>query len=113
VGSTAESGPPAVILGGDADEPLAKPSRDFRITAAHRIGEGSLREKALANLLAIRTLKQIEADDREATGDEKAILARYSGWGAMAKVFEAHPPREWEKTADELRQLLTTDEYFG
>ena len=111
VGSTAESGPPAVILGGDADEPLAKPSRDFRITAAHRIGEGSLREKALANLLAIRTLKQIEADDREATGDEKAILARYSGWGAMAKVFEAHPPREWEKTADELRQLLTTDEY--
>jgi len=111
VGTTGEPGPPTVILGGDADEPLAQPSRDFRITAAHRIGEGSLREKALANLAAIRTLKQIEADDREATGEEKAILARYSGWGAMANVFEAHPPREWEKTADELRQLLTTDEY--
>jgi hypothetical protein len=111
VGTTAEPGPPAVILGGDADEPLAKPSRDFRITAGHRIGEGSLREKALANLAAIRTLKQIEADDREATGEEKTILARYSGWGAMANVFEAHAPREWERTADELRQLLTADEY--
>ena len=62
MGTTAEPGPPAVILGGDADEPLAKPSRDFRITAAHRIGEGSLREKALANLAAIRTLKQLEAE---------------------------------------------------
>jgi hypothetical protein len=111
VGTTGEPGPPAVILGGDAGEPLAQPSRDFRITTAHRIGEGSLREKALANLAAIRTLKQIEADGREATGEEKAILARYSGWGAMANVFEAHPPREWEKTADELRQLLTADEY--
>ena len=29
----------------------------------------------------------------------------------MANVFEAHPPREWEKTTDELRQLLTADEY--
>src|ERR1039457_5786332 len=55
VGTTGEPAPPAVILGGDADEPLAKLSRDFRITTAHRIGEGSLREKALANLAAIRT----------------------------------------------------------
>src|ERR1700691_6627694 len=111
VGTTAEPGPPAVILGGDADEPLAKPSRDFRITHAHRIGEGSLREKALANLAAIRTLKQIEADDRDATDLEKAILARYSGWGAMANAFLPEPPREWEETARELRQLLTADEY--
>src|ERR1039458_420165 len=36
VGTPAEPGPPAVILGGDADEPLAKPSRAFRINAACR-----------------------------------------------------------------------------
>src|ERR1035441_2146263 len=113
VGSAGEPGPPAVILGGDADEPPAKPSSDVRINGRHRIGEGSLREKALANLAAIRTLKQIEGDDREAAGEEKTILARYCGWGAMANVFEAHPPPEWEKTADELRQLLTADEYVS
>src|ERR1035438_1530260 len=49
VGTTGEPGPRAVILGGDADEPLAKLSRDFRITTAHRIGEGRLRAKAFAN----------------------------------------------------------------
>src|ERR1035437_6891831 len=41
VGTTAEPGPPAVILGGDADEPLAKPFRDFRI----EIGRASCRER--------------------------------------------------------------------
>jgi hypothetical protein len=70
-----------------------------------------LREKARANLEAIRTLKQLEAEDRDATDFEKAVLARYSGWGAMANVFEPNPPRDWEQTTGELRQLLTSDEY--
>jgi N-6 DNA Methylase len=86
-------------------------SRDFRITSAHRIGEGSLREKAIANLAAIRTLKQVEAEDRAATEAEKAVLARYSGWGALSNVFESEPPREWKHTADELHELLTAEEY--
>ena len=42
----------------------------------------------------------IEAENRDATDAEKAVLARYSGWGAMANVFEPHPPQEWEKTAE-------------
>ena len=92
-------------------EPPARPSRDFRITAAHRVGEGSLREKALANLAAIRTLKQLEDENREATDEEKAVLVRYSGWGALANVFEPRPPREWKQVAEELRELLTPDEY--
>jgi hypothetical protein len=111
VGATAEPESRAVILAADADNSPATCSRDFRITSAHRIGEGSLREKARTNLEAIRTLKQLEAEDRDATDFDKAVLARYSGWGAMANVFERYPPREWEQTADELRQLLTPDEY--
>jgi len=70
-----------------------------------------LREKVRANLEAIRSLKQLEVEDRDATDFEKAVLARYSGWGAMANVFERYPPREWEETTGELRQLLTPDEY--
>jgi hypothetical protein len=110
VGTTAEPEPPAVILASDADAQPATSSRDFRITSAHRIGEGSLRDKALANLDAIRTLKQLEADDRDATDSRRLSLRATSG-GAMANVFEPYPPREWERTADELRQLLTADEY--
>ncbi len=87
------------------------PSRDFRITAAHRIGEGSLREKAVANLAAIRTLKKLEAENREATEPERAVLVRYSGWGALANVFELESPHEWKQAAGELRKLLTPEEY--
>lgn len=58
-------------------EPEEKLSRDFRITSAHRIGEGGLHEKARDNVAAIRLLKTLEAETREATDDEKAVLARY------------------------------------
>jgi hypothetical protein len=37
-----------------------KPSRDFRITDAHRIGQGGLHEKARDNIAAIRLLKTLK-----------------------------------------------------
>src|SRR5208282_1978237 len=64
----AERGPPAAtIVRGLETEKEETPARDFRITAAHHIGDGSLREKALANIDAIRTLKLIETENRDAT----------------------------------------------
>jgi hypothetical protein len=92
-------------------EPDPVPSRDFRITEALRIGEGSLRDKAFDNIEAIRVLKRIEAESREATGAEKSLLVKYTGWGAMANAFRPYPPPEWEHTAEELRELLTDAEY--
>jgi hypothetical protein len=92
-------------------EPDPAPSRDFRIEDAHRIGAGSLREKAFDNIEAIRALKRIEAESRVATGAEKFLLAKYTGWGALANVFKTYPPEEWKVTAHELRELLTDTEY--
>src|ERR1019366_7039231 len=83
----------------------------LRITSAHGIGEGSLRQKANANLAAIRTLKTIEAEDRAATPEEKAVLVKYTGWGAMPNAFAHHPSRDWQTVAEELRDLLSADEY--
>jgi len=87
------------------------PPGDFRITVAHRIGEGSLREKALANLGAIRALKTIEQEQRAATPEEQATLVRYSGWGALSGLFQSWPPPELRAHAEDLRALLTDDEY--
>jgi N12 class adenine-specific DNA methylase len=58
-------------------------------------------------------LKQLEAENRDASDEEKAILARYVGWGGLAGVFESGYRRnaEWEKPAAELRQVLTDEEY--
>jgi hypothetical protein len=92
-------------------EPAAPPPRDFRITEAHRIGQGGLKEKARDNIAAIRTLRQVEDESREAREAEKAVLARYSGWGALSNVFHPHPRSDWEEIAREVRTLLTPEEY--
>jgi N12 class adenine-specific DNA methylase len=92
-------------------EPADKPSRDFRIRSAHRIGEGGLHEKARDNLAAIRLLKVLETANREATEDEKAVLARYAGWGGMPNVFGVYVPSEWRNTAKAVREVLTETEF--
>jgi N12 class adenine-specific DNA methylase len=94
----------------DLPEPV-RTSRDFRITDEHRIGAGGLAEKARDNLAAIRVLKAIEAEEREASDDEKVTLARYVGWGAMAKVFDRWQPDHLIRTADAVKELLTPEEY--
>ncbi len=97
----------------DEPEPETRVSRDFRITEAHGVGTGGLHEKANANIAAIRLLKTIEAENRDATDEEKGILVRYAGWGALAQVFEFDYRRrpEWTGVATELQSLLTSDEY--
>ena len=86
-------------------------ARDLRITAAHAIGEGSLKQKTLANLAAIRALKTRETENRAAAAEEKSVLVKYTGWGAMPNAFASQPPREWQSVQDELRALLTDDEW--
>lgn len=112
MGLSSERGRSAATIVRSFDvEPPSTLARDFRISAVHRIGEGSLKVKAHANLAAIRTLKLIEKENRTATSEEKAVLVKYAGWGALANVFTAHPPREWQAVAAELRDSLTGEEY--
>jgi hypothetical protein len=92
-------------------EPEPSPSRDLRITDTHRIGQGGLHEKARDNIAAIRILKKLEGENRDATDDQKAVLARYVGWGAMPAVFDRSQPEEWRSTARGLKELLTDDEF--
>jgi N12 class adenine-specific DNA methylase len=92
-------------------EPEERPSRDFRISGTHRIGHGSLHEKARDNIAAIRLLKTLETEDREATEDEKAVLALYAGWGAMPNVFGHYPPDEWRHMAVAVKEVLTGPEF--
>jgi N12 class adenine-specific DNA methylase len=94
-----------------APEAARPPSRDFRITEAHRIGQGGLKEKARDNIAAIHTLRLIEDEGREAREAEKVVLARYSGWGALSNVFHPYPRSDWGETAHEVRQILTPEEY--
>jgi N12 class adenine-specific DNA methylase len=108
----ADRSPPAGIIVSDPDpEPSLFPSRDFRINESHRIGQGSLHQKARDNIAAIRALKKLEGENRDATDEEKTALARYAGWGAMSGAFDWHPPEAWKQTAKDLKELLTDEEY--
>ena len=95
-------------------QPDAQRPRNFVITPDFPLGEGGAKSKAAANLEAIRTLKKIEAENRAATPEEQAVLARYVGWGGIPQAF-AHPTRGvtagWERVASAVEKALTPDEH--
>jgi hypothetical protein len=63
------------------------------------------------NLEAIRVLKEIEDENREATPAEKAILVKYTGWGAHAQEMFAERRPEWANERTALRAALSDAEY--
>lgn len=84
-------------------------SRNYKIKD-ESLGAGGQKTKYGYNVSAIRTLKIIEAENRQATPEEQDILAKYVGWGGLAQVFDKNNGR-WEKEYAELKELLTDREY--
>jgi N12 class adenine-specific DNA methylase/DNA repair protein RadC/predicted ABC-type ATPase len=79
---------------GDADAvtlsrpDVGSPARNFEIPAdLESLAPATDRAKINANMEAIRLLKELEADRRNATPEEKAVLASYTGWGAFKEAF--------------------------
>lgn len=74
------------------------------------LATGGPKAKYAANTHAIRTLKQIEKENRLASADEQEILSKYVGWGGLASAFDEHDD-SWTKEYHELKDLLTDEEY--
>ena len=63
-----------------------------------------------ANLAALQILHAIRSPARPATADEQAVLARWSGWGAVPEVFdEDRDEFAWART--QLHELLADADY--
>ncbi len=82
---------------------------NFAITDDN-LGDGGAKTKFRANVEAIRTLKTVEAEKRPATADEKEIMSKYVGWGALSKAFDKNDEK-WAAEYKELSELLTPEEY--
>ena len=101
----------------DAEEPRQQPleenhsyrAQNFRITDDH-LGEGGAKTKYAFNIAAIQTLKQIEAEGRQATPQEQETLSKYVGWGGLPQAFNAENA-SWQKEYQQLKSLLTDEEY--
>lgn len=91
-----------------------RPAKMFTITPDMGIGEGGQKTKFKNNLEAIKILKSLEAEGRQATPEEQQALARYVGWGGIPQAFYGDAgkvSKGWEKEAAQLKELLTDAEY--
>lgn len=83
---------------------------NFTITDELNFAGQGAKTKYTNNVAAIRLLKQLEADGRQATAAEQATLAKYIGWGGMPQAFD-QKNEKWSKEFAELKKLLTPEEY--
>jgi hypothetical protein len=73
--------------------------------------------KARAILAAIRTLQAVEQAQRPATPEERAVLARFPGFGPVAlgifpdPVTNRYKDAGWQQLGDQLQALLTPEDY--
>ncbi|MDR3090653.1 MAG: DEAD/DEAH box helicase family protein [Clostridiales bacterium] len=85
------------------------PPPNYRITDP-ALGSYGAKTRYTNNLAAIRTLKQLEAENRPAAPDEQEILSKYTGWGAIQQAFDPRK-EDWRDEYAELKENLTYDEY--
>ena len=99
------------LTGQETERKEAEPykAQNFRITDDH-LGEGGAKTKYAFNIAAIQTLKQIEAEGRQATPQEQETLSKYVGWGGLPQAFNAENA-SWQKEYQQLKSLLTDEEY--
>lgn len=68
------------------------------------------KERFEANFAAIKLLKELEENGKQATKAQMKVLRKFSGWGGLGSYF----PEGWiapDSDAGKLKQLLTPEEY--
>jgi N12 class adenine-specific DNA methylase len=107
----AEKGKPEDSKPTENSKPSEPPPTNYRLNEQF-LNRTSFGEKARYrdNIQAIKTLKQIEAENRTATADEQETIAKYAGWGGIAEAFNAENT-SWSAEYAELKELLTEREY--
>lgn len=98
------------MVEGDRTEAAVAPS--FHPSSVADLAPSGPKARAIANMSAIRLVQQLDNEDRTATPDEQAVLARWGSWGAIPDIFDEDKP-QWARERDELRAVLTEDEYWA
>jgi hypothetical protein len=99
-----------VLADGHQAEDSPRNLNCYRITDADRLGEGGPKQKFSQNLKAIEITRALDAEDRPASPDEKALLVKYVGWGAMPQVFDVDST-SWHREQIRLSEILSDEEH--
>ena len=82
---------------------------NYRITREDEVLPPSGRLKN--NIEAIKVLKQLDKENRNASKEEQDILSRYVGWGGLSDVFDEERGGQWQEARMFLKENLSQSEY--
>ena len=107
---TQQGGTTGAVTGADVSVELVVAAagdgpRGWVPTGQHELAPAGERARVRANLAALRVLLTLDREGRAADDDERRVLARWSGWGAVPAVFDTRITR-WDTERAELRGLL-------
>ena len=71
---------------------------------------GGAKQRFKNNIEAIKLVNRLVNTQKEATADEKKVLAKYVGWGGLAQAFDEHNTA-WQNEYKELKDVLSVEEY--
>lgn len=82
-------------------------AQDFTLGTEVLVPTG-VKARARANIAALCLVRELDEQQRPATADEQAVLAQWSGWGAVPEVFDnrAKILAQWGDEHAELLDLL-------
>ena len=95
-------------------EPVGEPTKESN-TDLTKIGFeqselGGAKQRFKNNIEAIKLVNRLINSKKEATADEKKVLAKYVGWGGLAQAFDEHNTA-WQNEYKELKDVLNDEEY--
>ncbi len=100
-------------MGGQAQAARSRNADNHVITDPDFLDAGGAKAKFRDNLAALRVLKTLREEGREATPEEREIIAKYVGWGRseFRNGLFAWYGGEWQKEREELEELIGRDEF--
>lgn len=82
---------------------------NYRITREDEVLAPS--ERLKNNIEAIKVLKQLDKENRNASKEEQDILSKYVGWGGLSDVFDEERGGQWQEARMFLKENLSPSEY--
>ena len=91
-------------------EPTKESNTDLTKIGFEQSELGGAKQRFKNNIEAIKLVNRLVNTQKEATADEKKVLAKYVGWGGLAQAFDEHNVA-WQNEYKELKDVLSIEEY--
>ena len=92
------------------NEPTKESNTDLTEIGFTQSELGGAKQRFKNNIEAIKLVNRLINTQKEATDDEKKVLAKYVGWGGLAQAFDEHN-LAWQNEYKELKDVLSVEEY--